>query len=211
MNQFSIIGLVGRAGAGKDTIAHILSEAVGHVPVAFADALRTEISQAFCIDARSLMNRYTKEIKSQALAICRCTDSRFVHRMANLGESTLLPRSPRQIMQWWGTEYRRQVDSEIYWVERLQDTIDSMLRTGIKKIAVTDVRFENEAELIHLVFGTLWKVVRLQADQVSVSHISESEQDRIVCDVVVQNNGSLDQLIIAVNHAYGQRHGQVKK
>ena len=114
-------------------------------------------------------------------------------------------------MQWWGTEYRRQLDSDTYWIERLQLTIDSLLRRGTRKIAITDVRFENEAELIHAIFGTLWKIVRDRADQIDARHTSESEQDRIMCDAVVNNNASLGQLVIAVKQAYGQSHGPVKK
>jgi len=206
MNNFSIIGLVGRAGAGKDTVASILQDAYGHIPVAFADALREEISEAFGVDIDALVNRYTKESVTSSLAISKCKDNRFVLRMVALSEDPHSPRSPRQIMRWWGTEFRRDCDSNTYWHDRLHERIEDHLRSGARKIAVTDVRFLNEAEFIRTMGGSIWRIRRDSADAVHADHQSESEQERIEADRSINNNRSLGSLVENVLNAYGLDH-----
>lgn len=206
MNNFSIIGLVGRAGAGKDTVANILQDAYGHVPVAFADALREEISEAFGVDHSLWVDRFTKEQPTPALSIARCKDSRFIRRMIALAEDPYSPRSPRQIMRWWGTEFRRDCDSNTYWHDRLHERIEGHLRTGARKIAVTDVRFLNEAEFIRTMGGSIWRIRRDSADAVHADHQSESEQERIEADRSINNNRSLGNLVENVLNAYGLDH-----
>ena len=211
MTHFSIIGLVGRAGAGKDTVASILQDAYGHIPLAFADALREEICEAFGIDIDALVNRFSKEQPSQALAISRCKDSRFANRMVALAEDPYLPRSPRQIMRWWGTEFRRDCDSSTYWTDRLHERIESHLRSGARKIVVTDVRFFNEAEFVRMLGGEIWRIQRDSADAVHADHQSESEQDRIEADRCISNNRTLGNLVENVLVTYELDHGSRTK
>lgn len=211
MNHFSIIGLVGRAGAGKDTVASILSESHGHIRVAFADALRIEVANAFKIDPRMMDDRFQKERVSDRITIARCDDQAFIARMKELGHDIHQHRSPRQILRWWGTEYRRQVCTDKYWLERMQDSIDSLMRTGTRKIVITDVRFINEAEFINSLFGQIWRVTRTSADSVEADHPSESEQDQIRSWWTLSNNGTLGQLINVVNQAYEFEYGTLKR
>ena len=211
MNHFSIIGLVGRAGAGKDTVASILSESHGHIRIAFADALRLEIANSFKIDSRVMDDRYEKEKINEHITIARCDDQDFIFRMQDLGYDIHQHRSPRQILRWWGTEYRRQVCSDKYWLERMQDTIDSLMRTGARKIVITDVRFINEAKFVNSLFGQIWRVSRTSADSIKADHSSESEQDHICCTTTVSNNGTLGQLIHTVNQAYEYEYGTLKR
>lgn len=202
MNKFSIIGLTGRAGAGKDTVASILSDAYGHVRIAFADALRKEIANSFKIDMRMMDNRFEKERISPYMTIARCDDQKFIGRMQELDHDIHKSRSPREILRWWGTEYRRQTCSESYWIERMEDSIESLMRNGARKIVITDVRFLNEAELVKSCYGHIWRVSRSSADSLNASHISESEQDLIEVNKTISNNGSLGKLVIAVRKAY---------
>lgn len=211
MNHFSIIGLVGRAGAGKDTVASILSESQGHIRIAFADALRVEISNAFKIDLRMMDDRFEKEKVSGRITIARCDDREFIARMQELGHDIHQHRSPRQILRWWGTEYRRQVCTDKYWLERMQDTIDSLMRTGVRKIVITDIRFINEAEFVNSLFGQIWRVTRTSADSIKADHSSESEQDQIRCSMIISNNGTLGQLVNTVNQAYEHEYGTLKR
>ena len=211
MNQYSIIGLVGRAGAGKDTVASILQDAYGHIPVAFADALREEVSEAFGVDHSLWVDRYTKEQPTPALSIARCKDNRFIQRMIALAEDPYPARSPREIMRWWGTEYRRDCDSSTYWTDRLHERIESYLRTGFRKIVVTDVRFFNEAEFVRILRGSIWRIQRQEADAVNANHQSESEQDKIDADRTISNNRSLGSLVETVLNTFELDHGSRAK
>ena len=55
---------------------------------------------------------------------------------------TSIPYSPRQILQWWGTEYRK-VRDRILSCATKQDWV------------VTDVRFQNEAGLVQELGGQI--------------------------------------------------------
>ena len=150
-----VIGLTGPIGSGKDTVAALLHTHCGAQVLAFADALRAEIVESFCIEHAFLTRRETKEHPISALTLNRCLDSAFVGRMLMqhhaLHPGTVLdldaPRSPRQIMQWWGTEYRRAAQPG-YWISKAAQHIHWLHKSQSSRLAViTDVRFEDEAIL----------------------------------------------------------------
>ena len=200
MTPHTIIGLVGRAGSGKDTVASILAETEDVTPIAFADALREEVKTAFGVGLECMLHRDEKEQPTQALAIERCADQRFIARMTALAENPYSPRSPREILQLWGTEYRRECDSYTYWIDRLQDTIDHHA-TGGKAVVVTDVRFAKEALSLKQLGGSLWRIYRPIAEVAISGHSSESEIDRIEIDRIIVNDGSIGQLVHATRAA----------
>ena len=70
------------------------------------DALRMEVAQAWRVDVRMLAHRPTKEWPLPALAIGMCGDPFFVTWAAGQELNLHEPRSPRWIMQRWGTEFR---------------------------------------------------------------------------------------------------------
>lgn len=154
MKSLSLIAvaLCGYAGAGKDTVADLLVAHSNFRKLAFADAVRAEICTAFGIDSSFLTRQETKSHPITALALSRCMDPAFVARMVQvhprLERQALLdmaaPRSPRQIMQWWGTEYRR-ADDALYWVKRMDQRLCNLfIREGVRRVVLTDCRFANE-------------------------------------------------------------------
>lgn len=179
-----LIGLTGRAGAGKDTCAQLL-EQYGFHALAFADALRAEVADAWCIDQRLLMTRETKEMPMRELSIGRCGDRAFVNIMdrvhaRGMSSSELCaPRSPRWIMQRWGTEYRR-AQSVSYWTDILSERVQALRRTApVARIVVSDVRFPNEAACVRELGGTILVVHRPPGEWVldmppnTAAHVSE--------------------------------------
>ena len=92
------IGIMGPANAGKDTAAAMLSEMTGFPVRHFSDALYREVAAAFRIPEHRL----------------RCRDYPFRDVLRAMDISLLQPLSPRQVLEWWGTNYRRAVDWE-YW------------------------------------------------------------------------------------------------
>jgi len=97
----------------------------------------------------------------------------------------------RWLMQKVGTEIFRNQVSKSYWIDKLDESIFRYLSlNGL--IVVDDVRFMSEADYIRGNGGVLVKIVR---DTGVVSdHASEREQDLIVPDMVVTNDGDLDEL-----------------
>lgn len=189
---FLVLGLSGRAGAGKDTCADILCAAFSFYRMAFADAVREEIVDAFGIDP-ALFKRDTKERKAIALAVGRCADGEFIQLMADAGECITSARSPREIMRWWGTEYRRK-QCPTYWTDRAAEKIDSAFARGYRRIVMTDVRFANEASFVRAYEGEVWRIHRNTADAQHADHRSETEVDQISPDASIDNNDTVVRL-----------------
>lgn len=165
-----VIGLLGRKGAGKDTAANALV-AAGWVRIAIAGPLYREVGEAFGVTVDFLGNRKTKETPLPELALYRCRDQVFVavaiaHAGMQLGVTNsrklrnflMKPRSPRQVMQWWGTEYKRRIIRDDYWLQMARDAIRAQ---PDKNFVITDIRLPSEAVLLTAEFdGTLARVVR---------------------------------------------------
>lgn len=198
--SYMVLGLAGRARAGKDTCADVLSQAYQFYRMAFADALRKEIIDAFGIDA-DLFHDSTKDKKDTALAIGRCNDAEFMALAVKMGVSVTDPRSPREIMRWWGTEYRRR-QNPTYWLERAAQTLDEAMRRGFRRVVITDVRFRNEADFVRYYDGLVWKINRAEASAVAATHQSEIELGLIQADAVIDNNRSMTAFAAEIMKAY---------
>lgn len=194
-----ILGLTGRAGAGKDTVADVLCEAHQFYRFAFADPLRAEVVDAFKIDPGLFLPPH-KEQRIDALAIDRSADRDFVIAMSKRGKSMTAPRSPREIMQWWGTEYRREQQPH-YWTRKAGDALHDAMRRGFRRIVITDVRFENEAAFVRYHGGKMWRVKRATSEHAKLTHKSEMT-DSIDVDKEIDNNRSMTALAAAVMRTY---------
>ena len=206
-----IIGLTGAAGSGKDTVAGVLSLEHGFRQIAFADALYAEVSTAFNVSVEFLKNRETKESPTPRLALERCTDKPFrktAIRVCGVLGIEILWRwkwwSPRQILQWWGTEYRR-AQCKTYWIDKVRDRILSCATE--QDWVVTDVRFQNEADLVQELGGQLGLVLRPGVEPVA-NHDSEEFWKTCSPDIVIRNDGTLDDLMADVCAMVGSLGGQ---
>ncbi len=202
-----IIGLTGPAGCGKDTVASYLSQHAGHTATAFADRLRAEVVAAFGLKSPALLtNRSTKETPTELLSLANCLDGHFVGFMlAELRDADQTfgpidaelraPRSPRTIMQWWGTEYRR-TQAESYWTEswRLHNWI------GVGHV-IPDVRFSNEADFVRRHGGQVWKVTRPGVGLIN-SHASETTGDAFTPERTIYNDRGLPELLTETMRHY---------
>ena len=216
-NRFRIIGLTGPAGSGKDTVAALLRVHCGYTSMAFADALRGEVADAFCVPAQLLLERDTKEHALSALALHRCMDPNFeafviaAHQRQGLGMvDTTAPRSPRQIMQWWGTEYRR-AGAPNYWVRAAQKRVTDMHRWGhAHRFVMTDVRFQNEADLVREYGGQIWQIVRPDLAPIEGGHPSEVTGAEFKPEAVINNCHDMRHLQQLVLGAVAARDWGVK-
>lgn len=84
------------------------------------------------------------------------------------------PRSPRELLQYWGTEYRRVLDGDDYWRRQVAD---ELRRNPDINAVITDVRFPDEARVLEKEFGGHVFRVRRPAQEgkmdMSLLHISE--------------------------------------
>jgi hypothetical protein len=189
-----LLGLTGHPGSGKDCCAEALHP-YGFRSVAFADALRHEVADAWRVDVRMLTDRVTKETALPALAIGMCGEPRFLHWAVFHGHSLHEARSPRWVLQRWGTEFRRSQDPD-YWVRQVERWVGRRTGLGNTRFVITDVRMDNEAALVRRLGGRLVRVHRpfgppMAAD--TVGHSSEAHAGLPVAGVI-HNDGGLDAL-----------------
>jgi len=188
-----LLGLMGLAGAGKDTVADILVTLAPMDRRAFADALRIEIADAFGIDVRVLQDRALREKPLSQLALSRCSDLGFIVWAKELYREPSV--SPRRIMRRWG-DWRRWQRAD-YWLTRAEQARVAAIFDGHQAQLWTDVRYPNEANWVRSRGGMLWRIVRPGLEQ-DRSHDSETAADRIEADATILNAGSLDELRMRV-------------
>ena len=67
-------------------------------------------------------------------------------------------------------------------------------KSGVKTLIIPDVRFFNEAEFIRKHHGTVVRITRMY-DDTNDRHPSETELDDYKFDYVIQNDGTLGDLL----------------
>lgn len=206
-----LIGIAGRAGAGKDTIADYLVASNGFIKFSFSDALYLEVQTAFDLpDQKLLRDRETKDTPTLQLALHQCEDKDFIdvvlaamwkdahYASRPATELRHVPLSPRYVLQLWGTEYRR-VKQPDYWLERAGLWMKDQYNKGHTRFVNTSVRFKNEREWIYHGGGTVWHVLRNDLPPMdNAGHESEKPLPIRIGDYVIHNVGTLRNLELRV-------------
>lgn len=180
-----IIGICGPKGSGKDEAAKTLINRYGFIRLSFASFLKDACRAIFGL-SDDQVNGDQKEV----------VDSRW-------------GVTPRLIMQRVGTDlFRNQLGAAMpeltlvpdttLWCHCMRLKIESFSARP-EKIVITDVRFPDEEKLIRSLGGLVWRVDRPSQRSGADLHPSEMEQQAIVADDVIVNDGSLDELDSAVS------------
>ena len=187
-----LVALCGAAGAGKDTVADMLPAR----KLAFADTLYAEVAAAWSVEQHVLRCRETKELESPILSVAHCKDLGF--RTNCWRDFHNRPRSPRQILQWWG-DYRRAQDPDYF----CRVLLLAVGRLEPEELVITDVRFPNEAALVRQLGGQLWQIRRPGYEAGGTGHASDTDGSEFGPDRVIRNEGGLEDLratVLAVWH-----------
>ena len=214
-----ILGLAGQARCGKDTIANYLVKRYGFVKFAFSDALYREVAEAFGLPDESLLrDAGTKDSLSTAMCAENCLDADFVDMLHSrlLVYSGAEELSPRQILQWWGTEYRRAQDPD-YWVHRAAEFV-SAVRNGVtypehapQFFVETGTRFENEREWITQANdGNIWHIHRDGIVAPGQGHSSAIPLPVMPGERELWNNDTVERLHYGIDLMLSQDVQQVK-
>lgn len=108
----------------------------------------------------------------------------------------------RPFMQWLGTDHYRGRDVN-FWVKVLANLVEN--DHADTPIIVTDVRFQNEADYIRSVGGIVIRIRRVAAGAgTHAGHASETELDGIVADIVIENEGTLEELHAKARETFEQ-------
>jgi hypothetical protein len=105
----------------------------------------------------------------------------------------------RRLLQLLGTDVCRECIHTDYWVRKWLDTYSGcILEDRYSVIIADDVRFENEARLIRRLGGLLLHVdasLRLLLPESDGNeHASEQLPEAVKGDIIVSNNGTIEQL-----------------
>lgn len=211
-----VIGLFGGRAAGKDSVANVLVEYYGFRQISFAEPMYQEVSKAFDVTIDFLQNRTTKESPLPELALRNCQDLRFVMTVLNeqgvppTAQHMDCPRSPREIMQTWGTEYRRRQRGDDYWVRQAEMVIEA---DPCKNFCVSDVRFISEAKMLRECNAKLIRVTRgdQEVHDARNAHASEQEMRAFEADLDIYNQGTLEDLKNMVDEAMVSLFPEKKK
>jgi hypothetical protein len=198
-----IIGICGFIGSGKDTVADYLVNFHEFRRESFASTLKDSVAAVFGWD-RTFLEGRTKEAREWREQV----DPWWAERLA------MPTLTPRWVLQYWGTEVCRKGFHDDIWIASLENK----LRTSKDNIVISDCRFPNEIQSIRDAGGIIvwvqrgelpdWYDVAVDANQgknVAINelkmrkiHASETAWVGTEFDVVLDNNGSIDDLY---NHA----------
>ena len=94
----------------------------------------------------------------------------------------------RLILQGWGTDFRRKIYGDDYWLKEMDKTIGELEFYDMKSVIIADVRFENEYDYIKSRDGIVIRVER--SVDYSDCHVSETNLDNKEFDHKILNFGS---------------------
>jgi hypothetical protein len=178
----NLIGICGRAGAGKDTAADVLVKDFGYVKVALADPMKRACAEWFGWDEQTLWGPSEKRNEP---------DKRFNRWSVEQKCNVVQFLTPREALQTLGTEWGRACYPDV-WVDiairTAKKLLDNQTLSQIDRregqwmynpqegaywlyfnvatlpqhrgVCISDVRFPNEVAAIKAAGGRIWKIVR---------------------------------------------------
>jgi hypothetical protein len=179
-----LVVLSGRAGHGKDAVAGLLEHGHGFSRLAFAAPLKDGLAALFGIPRAHFDDTELKE--------------RAVEPWG---------RSPRELMQWLGTDVLRAEVDDQFFLARMEISLDELMARG-RDIVVSDCRFDNEARFLvgrAAARAYSFDVCRVDAGDrlgkraavlrgATAAHITEAGLDPALVTRVVDNNGTFAEL-----------------
>ena len=180
----NLIGITGKIGAGKSTLANILRN-YGYLEYSFATPLK-QIGEIFGFSKESLYGSQEDKLK--------------IHEKWGI--------SARYFLQKLGTDIFRislkekipemKINSSI-WIELFKLNYNPSVKT-----VISDVRFLDEAKAIKELGGIIIKIERnnnrFDLSSELNTHVSEIEMEQIQPDFIIQNNESILELEIKLKN-----------
>ena len=215
----NIIGISGKIGSGKDTVGNII-QLVTHKHN-FSDELilhfLTHKTEAIDLSQWAIKKfaGKLKEVASMLTGIptYKFEDQEFKKQTLSAmwdypievapGEIHMAPMTVRELLQKLGTEAMRNGLHSNTWVNALMSEFipyssrGSQYEEMISKWIITDTRFPNEAQAIKARDGV---VIRINRGVDNGNHPSETALDNYAFDYIIDNNGTMEELIASVRY-----------
>lgn len=161
-----LLGLAGKARAGKDTIADYVCKNLGYEHYWFSKPLKEAARHMFGLNDAQLYGELKETV-----------DRRW-------------KKSPREILQLLGTEVARDMFHKDLWIMRATQEFTRCEQPGM---VISDIRFENEATWVREAGGVVVHVRRPNAPSVR-KHITESGIAIEPEDIIIDNIGTIQHL-----------------
>jgi len=196
-----IIGIAGKARAGKDTLAKYLVEK-GFTPISFADPLKRYTAYSFNLKLEEFYNEIKDQDYKKPFVISEnglngfldCLKSSFLIkpevRQEVLTFSGRTVNSHRELLQLLGTEIARNlIDPEI-WIK-----IFKTKAVNTDNIVVADARYENERSTITELNGINVLIKRPNVEIKNSFHSSENSLGHETdYNIILNNNDTIQTL-----------------
>ena len=206
-----IIGVCGFIGSGKDTVADYLVNFHEFRRESFANTLKDAVAAVFGWD-RTMLEGRTKTAREWREQVDPWWAQRL--NMPNL--------TPRWVLQYWGTEVCRRGFHDDIWIASLENK----LRNSSDNIVISDCRFPNEIASIRSAGGRIvwikrgelpewydaavhvnrgpdgnmmWSSSKTKLESIGI-HASETAWVGTKFDAELDNNGSIDDLYLAIKN-----------
>lgn len=168
-----LVGFAGVKRVGKDVVAAHLVDHHAFTRYAFAAPLKDLCARMFGL-TRDQVDGHAKDIVVPKYGM-----------------------SPRRIMQLVGTDCVRTIAPD-FWTDAFDAWLTS--RSPVGSVVVSDVRFQNEVDLIHARGGLVFLLTRQCCDTCD-RHVSERASSLTGLDGVIRNDSSTADLCRAVDRA----------
>jgi hypothetical protein len=217
MDKPLILGITGKAGSGKDTVAsllqlfeiskgkkaEVLAAATYHTFEQRCQVLKTNRFK----ESSLYRDSFALPLKEITSIILNCSINKLEDREFKNSQIPVelipdkvhddLPFTVRNLMQYLGTELFREHYSTNLWVNMLLNRV----KNSKNDVIVTDVRFKNEAAAIHKNNGIVISVVRPWHNNDVDTHPSELMQG-ITPYVTIVNDEDIQTLVDKVEKLY---------
>ena len=198
-----LIGLVGKAGSGKDTVANMLVDK-GYIRVASADTMKDDLCRYLDIPHNEF-EQY-KNIPLKAVH----TEHGYHHMdgFDRFGKNRIYGKfafnfSLRRLLQQYGMDMRDHFGPD-YWISRsvknILDTEEVFVEESKKQVVISDIRFQNEWDYVKSMGGRIVlikgreELTKEEQKQHVTEQLATNPSTEIEADVIITNNGSLQDL-----------------
>jgi len=179
-----IIGLAGYPGSGKGEAAKLVRHNLGFNIYSFAEPLRRHMS---------IMNPIVGWFIAGDMAVDPVRYNDAIAKHGYDKAKTLYPEI-RRMLDVYGTDIRRDLDGQMYWVRQAhRNILMTASATGVEDFVIDDMRFD-DSELAYVkarVGLTIW-IDREGCEP--QEHRANDGSIRPKCDYMISNDGTLDDL-----------------